>query len=83
VAESKPLNSQALASEVLERHWNISEKLARTNLGMSRITWRVGITSGSPNRKRAAFLSQFGRRDYFTSCDYVFKGNAPRLQFLN
>jgi Ser/Thr protein kinase RdoA (MazF antagonist) len=31
-----------LASEILTRHWRISDRPLRTNLGVSRATWRIG-----------------------------------------
>jgi hypothetical protein len=32
-------------AEVLAKHWHIREPIAKTGLGVSRVTWRVGQMS--------------------------------------
>lgn len=59
-----------LAAEVLARHWHIREPLVRTDLGVSRVTWRVGqrfwLSQSDENRyvelTRRAHLIQRLRR---------------------
>jgi Ser/Thr protein kinase RdoA (MazF antagonist) len=50
-----------LVAEVLEKHWRIWEPAVRTDLGVSRISWRVGQRywlCQSEQRRSAALLSQ-------------------------
>jgi hypothetical protein len=50
-----------LVAEFLEKHWRICEPAVRTDLGVSRITWRVGQRywlCQSEQRRSAALLCQ-------------------------
>lgn len=50
-----------LVCEVLEKHWHICEPVVRTDLGVSRITWRVGQRywlSQSEEKRSAELIRQ-------------------------
>ncbi len=42
MASTAGAHDSSLAAEVLAKHWRIREPLVRTDLGVSRVTWRVG-----------------------------------------
>ncbi len=42
MASTAAAHDSSLAAEVLAKHWRIREPVGRTDLGVSRVTWRVG-----------------------------------------
>jgi Ser/Thr protein kinase RdoA (MazF antagonist) len=70
MASSAAVHDLRLAAEVLAKHWHIREPMLRTDLGVSRITWRVGqrywLSQSEPTRfaeltRQTQLMQRLGR----------------------